>query len=105
MKYIGETSRKLNERIIQHRSDIKNNSQTPVANHFNQGHFNLDHLKCKENYIWSLTREEVITLSVGYSMTNNYHLLDREHHWITLLKTLTPNGLNLRTEAKAVHYL
>ena len=33
-------------------------------------------------------------------MTNNYHLLDSEHHWIRL-KTLTPNGLNLRTEVSS----
>ena len=88
-----------------------------MSNHFNNGHCNLDHLqvvpleklqrienfrpKGKENYIGPLTREEAITLSVDYSMTNNHHLLDREHHWITRLKTLTPNGLNLRTEVSS----
>ena len=30
--------------------------------------------------------------------TNQYHLLTREQYWIKRLKTLSPHGLNLRTE-------
>ena len=111
-RYVGETSRKLKERITQHRSDVNNQSQTPVANHFNGIDCNLDNLQVvpleqvklperdAENvsYIGPLTREEAMSLDVKLGMTNKYLLLDREHYWITRLKTLYPQGLNMRTE-------
>lgn len=50
------------------------------------------------SYIGPLTREEAIGLDVNLSMANKYQLLDREQYWIKRLKTLHPQGLNMRTE-------
>ena len=114
IKYVGETSRKLKERINQHRSDINTYKLTPVAIHFTQtcpdiSYFQvipLEKVKEKEHNpeIWNdnhnlpLTGEETMIERLKIVKADQYHLLTREQYWIKRLKTLSPHGLNLRTE-------
>lgn len=113
IRYIGETSRKLKDRINQHRSDIKNKCDTPVANHFTQVCYNinflqvipLDHIERAENdsRVWKdkcrpLTKHDFYAEDIRLEKINENRLIDKEHQWINKLKTLKPNGLNLRTE-------
>ena len=114
IKYVGETSRKLKDRINQHRSDINTYKLTPVAIHFTQtcpdiSYFQvipLEKVKEKEHNpeIWNdnhnlpLTGEETMIERLKIVKADQYHLLTREQYWIKRLKTLSPHGLNLRTE-------
>ena len=98
IRYIGETIQKLKDRINQHRSDIKRKQDTVVATHFNQ--------QCKDiNYLQIVPLEKIhrnvpgsYTLCGRLERSDEIHLLQREQFWIKKLNTLSPFGLNKRTE-------
>lgn len=114
IRYVGKTSRKLKERIHQHRSDINNYVDTPVANHFTQICPNreflrvialdqIDEITCGFK-LWPefrtrpLTRMQDLMERTSMGIENDYLLLLREDYWIKRLRVLSPHGLNLRTE-------
>ena len=80
--YVGETGRTLDTRCSEHISDIKHNRGTTVADHFNlSGHSEYD-----------------VRIQVLWQMANG-DIVDRksmESHFMDLLGTLLPSGLNLK---------
>jgi len=80
MQYVGETSRRLSERLCNHKSNIKLKKDTPIAAHFNERGHTIHHL--------SITPIEKIKTNRRYTR------LERELHWIHQLMTYTPFGLN-----------
>ena len=81
--YVGETDRRLKDRAIEHRSNIKTGKEVPVALHFNQvGH------RLKDMYVYGIER---------VSIKNSIYRREREKLWIKLLKTEMPDGLNKKT--------
>jgi len=86
IQYVGMTKNALQKQFTSHRSDIKHNrTWKQVAAHFNQDGHSMEDLtimvieKIPEHDVSSRKKRE------GY-----------ERHWINELKTMTPNGLNLR---------
>ena len=96
MKYVGETSRKLHERLTDHRSDINTNKTTPVASHFNDICPSIDYLKIVP--IEHVPRKITDTFMGLLDKIDLLTLLQREQFWIRKLNTMTPYGLNKRNE-------
>lgn len=84
LQYVGQTSRKLHIRINEHRSSFRTDTknQTYFSNHF----CNSD---CCDNYVINILE----TCDAARENINTF-LLEREHYWITKLKTQFPFGLN-----------
>ena len=81
-QYIGETKNDINYRLTRHRSSHKTQKEEPVAKHFNsRGHT-----------IGDLTIMGIEIITNKRDITR--HL--RESHWIDVLKTTYPPGLNIR---------
>ena len=109
IRYVGETSCKLKDRINQHRSDIKMKKDTAVSRHFNQDCPNINYLnviplesvKRQGPHPDTVNENDSISTQIRRSRLiheNRFHLLTREQCWIKRLKTLQPKGLNIRTE-------
>ena len=80
MKYVGETKRKLSDRLKEHIRDIKQNTKnTHLVHHFNNDH-SLQHLKIK--------------VLNSFDNANKQDLLTCELEYIKLLNTAYPYGLN-----------
>ena len=80
LRYVGETSRKVKERIGQHLSNIRLKYNTPISEHFNlNGHNILDFsfFALVNNNLWTESKRKIV-----------------ENKWIEKLKTLKPNGIN-----------
>ena len=77
-QYVGESGRKLKERINNHRSDIKTNKHTSIAIHFNDIGHNFKH--------FAILPIELITDPVRRKA--------KEKWWIKELQTKYPFGLN-----------
>ena len=82
-QYVGETKNTLKQRFYLHRSNIKTNTGTPVALHFNQPNHSLSDLRC-------------IPIEKQFSNIHE-NRLRRERFWINKLKTVLPHGLNTFT--------
>jgi len=80
LKYVGETSRKVKERICQHVSNIKLKYATPVSEHFNS----LDHNLTDFTFF-------IIGNNTGWSDLKRKTV---ENNWIKKLGTLKPLGMN-----------
>ena len=85
--YVGRTKRRLRDRLAEHKYAIRtNNTNYPIARHFNQCHNNND----------SLLRitgiEHIKPLTRGGDRLRK--LNQRETYWIHTLDALTPPGLN-----------
>jgi len=80
IQYVGETYRKLKDRITDHRSRIKTHKPTPIAIHFNSNNHNVLDMK---------------VIPIEQFDTNNHRLRkERELFWQLTLKTIFPYGLN-----------
>jgi hypothetical protein len=77
-QYVGQTGRRLKDRLNSHRSNIHNSIQTAVAIHFNEPPHNYTHLK-------------IIPIEV---VDDSAERINRETFWIQKLKTKYPSGLN-----------
>ena len=78
LQYVGETGRSLRDRVNDHRSAIRNNSDTPIGQHFNlRGHSIAD---------LSVTPVEV--------MENTTMRRNKEKALQRYLKTIHPDGIN-----------
>ena len=98
IRYVGETSQKLKDRLNQHRSDINRKADTTIATHFSQ--------KCPNINFLQITPVEKLTRSIPESYTfmrlldnaDQVKFFQREQFWIKRLNTLAPHGLNKRKE-------
>ena len=83
IQYVGETSRCLADRLTDHRSNINNRKQTPIAIHFNiPGH--------------SITKDlRAITIEKIHDTVNSLIIRkQQELIWQNKLGTIYPHGLN-----------
>jgi len=81
-QYIGETGRPLRERASNHKSAIRNKTNTPIGIHFNtHGHSILN---------FNITPIEKM---INQSKSNEIRR-KRESFWQNKLETIHPNGLN-----------
>jgi len=81
-QYVGQTTNTLKTRFYGHRAHIKRNAGTLVTNHFNLPGHSLTNMKC---------------IAVEGVYTPGQRALDnREQFWMQKLKTITPDGLNIR---------
>ena len=80
VQYVGETERRLKDRLNAHRSNITTKQKTAVAIHFN-------------NYRHSYKDLKIMPIE---NVTNNSKQVrqEKEKFWIKTLKTNYPNGLN-----------
>ncbi|OCT84599.1 hypothetical protein XELAEV_18022752mg [Xenopus laevis] len=88
--YVGQTIRKVKERIKEHKGDIRNfkketNTDTPVSRHFYTNKHHVSQLK------W-LVLEVIESPHRGGDVRKI--LLQREAIWIKKLNSLTPAGMN-----------
>ena len=82
-QYVRETEQALRERINSHRSDVKlKRMEKPVAAHFNS----TDHTIAADM--------QIIAIERGRKDNPRLRRL-RESHWIIVLKTMQPSGMNL----------
>jgi len=80
LQYVGETERRLKDRLNAHRSNINIKRQTAVAIHFNNHGHNIKDL--------------IIMPIEKINNIDKQHRQSREKFWIKTLKTNYPNGLN-----------
>ena len=78
LKYIGESSQTINQRFRTHESHIKSQHSSLVAQHFTE-----EKLHAKNYTIQILDHE-----------CDKNTRLRLEESWVTLLNTISPNGLN-----------
>lgn len=85
LQYVGETKRRVHDRLSEHVRDTKNKKNTPVAKHFNLPYHNYQHIRIQalEYIIQNRHKESTTTFRRG-----------RETYWIHQLKTLDPWGIN-----------
>ena len=81
IQYIGQTTKKFNERLKQHVYNIKNGKEANGIHFTSRGH-SLDDFRAQ-------ILEKVMPSTTAY-------LLQREEYWINKFQTKTPNGLNIR---------
>ena len=81
IQYIGQTTKKFNERLKQHIYNIKNGKEANGIHFTSKGH-SLDDFRAQ-------VLEKVMPSNTAY-------LLQREEYWINRFQTKTPNGLNIR---------
>ncbi len=80
--YVGKTSTTLRERINNHKSDIRRNTNKPVALHFNSPNHSLNNLAI---------------IGIDHS-DNPDKLSEKEISWIKKLKTYSSPGLNSQSD-------
>lgn len=81
IQYVGQTSRELGTRAIEHISAIRRHTDTPVAIHFNLPDHQINHFR-------------ITGIDQMASSDNNTARQNREMYWMTTLQTIYPNGLN-----------
>lgn len=95
VRYVGQTTRSVHERLVSHRSDINNNRKTSlVSEHFNNG-------ICGGIDSLTITPVEIVprkSTSGLIPMKELLSILEREQFWINKLKTIAPHGLNKQNE-------
>ena len=86
LAYVGKTTRKLKQRMSEHKSSIRRNDRDyPVAVHFNDAHHDISSLRF-------CGIEQVNLPPRGGD--HDKLLKQREAYWIHTLQTLAPKGLN-----------
>ena len=86
VQYVGETENALRVQLTGHRSDITHQrTDRPVARHFCQSHHSIHDLT-------RMAVEKIHRIGVNFRWR-------KESHWISVLRTLTPDGLNINLQA------
>ena len=79
MQYVGQTHRRLKDRILEHRrSVLQNKIKTPLVTHFSSNNHSIDDMM----------------VSIAEVVPDRNELRTREDFWIRLLNTAYPFGLN-----------
>lgn len=78
LQYVGQTTRRLADRITDHISSIKNNKNNPIGIHFNSNNHKLD---------------DFSIIPIDYTVNKNT-LDNLEIKWQKILNTIYPAGLN-----------
>ncbi len=86
--YVGETSKTLRQRLTAHLSDIRNELNKPVAEHFND----LYHSVHLDMVIYPIQQ----VLEQGSPEINTVKRRKIEQKWIETLETMEPYGLNIK---------
>ena len=90
-QYVGETKKKVSERLSGHRSSIKKHANTFIAKHFNLPGHSIDDIRIQPI--------EHITQRPGETEQDvTIRRLDRERFWMLELATVYPYGLNDRLQ-------
>ena len=79
LQYVGQSGRKLKDRLNNHRSDVHNKKLTAISIHFRSALHNINHLKI---------------IPIEESSHNSEYRISREKYWIKTLQTFYPHGLN-----------
>ena len=96
-QYVGQTSRPLRERILEHVRDIFHQRHTSLAIHINGNSIRDDIYASFHVYVLEIVQqfpENDYDLALGLS--------GREFLWISKLDVLWPNGLNIRCWNKSI---
>ena len=80
LQYVGQTKRKLKDRLNDHKSNIRTNKQTAISIHLNSTPHDTTHLQI-------IPIEQI-------EHNNPEQIILREQHWINTLQTKYPKGLN-----------
>ena len=94
--YVGQTRQELHERFTEHRSTINTGKAKPVAKHFTQTCPGIENLS-----IMPVEQVPIRDHNEFMGLTSGRDILSLnicEQKWMAKLKTLVPNGLNLRQE-------
>jgi len=91
-QYVGETQRKLSDRLTDHRSNIRTHKNTPIANHFNLPQHSIKNLSITP--IDSITAQEFVDFRDDRQKIKK-RLLHLEAYWQLQLQTHEPYGINL----------
>ena len=98
IRYVGESSQKLKDRLNQHRSDIKCKKNTVIATHFSQHCPDINFLQViPVEKVPRMIPEEYTFLGL-LDNADQVRLYQREQFWMKRLRTLAPHGLNKRNE-------
>jgi len=118
--YVGETSNELRTRFNNHKSEIINKKEKPLASHFQEceeleklNKLNTPFLKITPLEIVQLLPEPEYADGVlswertahphdGNQFKNRAKRIERESYWIRKLNTIKPNGLNRRKDAPGI---
>lgn len=92
MQYVGETQRKLSDRLTDHRSTIFTFKNTPIANHFALPDHSIAHILITP--IDTLSAAEFLSCRSDRPKIRSL-LLRKESHWQRELRTYAPDGINL----------
>ena len=85
-RYVGQTKRKIKDRLREHMYSVKTNKDTDVAYHFNTLNHSVDDMKV---YILDFI------YSHPESKRANTLRLMIEYNWIQRLQSQSPNGMNI----------
>lgn len=80
LQYVGQTNRKLKDRLNDHKSNTKRNTQTAISIHFRSASHNITHLQI-------IPIEQI-------EQNNQHQIIIREQFWMNTLQTKYPKGLN-----------
>jgi len=80
LQYVGQTNRKLKDRLNDHKSNTRTNKQTTVGIHFRSSPHDITNLQI-------IPIEQI-------EHNNQHQILIREQFWINTLQTKYPKGLN-----------
>ena len=83
-QYVGQTEQTLPQRMNAHRHSIIHNTHTAVAKHFNLP----DH---------DITNLQIIGID-SLPTADTYARMNKETYWIHTLRTLTPDGINVKEQ-------
>lgn len=87
LQYVGETKRRLCDRLREHRYDTNSHKDSPVAKHFNQKGHRTSNIE--------IQIVEIIKLDPDDSATTTLRR-HRERFWIYQLGTIAPLGINIK---------
>jgi len=80
LQYVGQTNRKLKDRLNDHKSNTRTNKQTAIGIHFRTASHDITHLQI-------IPIEQI-------EQNNRDQILIREQFWMNTLQTKYPKGLN-----------
>ena len=94
-QYVGETQRKLSERLTDHRSNVLTHKNTPIGIHFNLPGHSINNILITP--IMDLPPSDLFTYRDNPTKLR-LKLLELEANWQQRLMTYEPHGINLRSQ-------